>query len=627
MAEAPRPPGSRYTPLNVEAILGASALHTTSASPVHATDDDTIRPTPVRTFTSTPFVYGKAPATQLPSTPAPDHASRATSPDRLEPWEQPSTYLFEGQTVTLDELVARSAQHHHIPDDIANWVKTVTREISRADISLVYNTLGKRMYRHKDAIVNNIGHFYDIEKQHEANLLAINTGFPQDLDSIRANIRRIDGKITVLKQADGFCKDEIRWQGNDMDTLNANFQVMVAAMTKLSSDNQALCAQVEQLEQRQFTSAPSASFTTNAPSALQAHPFMMGPPAPAPALAPAPAPLAAPAAPPLPSAQHTCVCVDSPPKFSGNDKKQTLKHWLRQVGVWMRFNMITSNKQRITTALMHLEEGALKYCNMFLQAASLGQPLGTWDTFVKFLETGYRDMAPAKCAQEQLEQHCSKKHESISKFAEDFRSLALKSKYLDVELIRRIDEQHNTQLCDVMIGMEVTQPGTLPVHWAQYLDYALNIEAHMRDLTGTTRTRNTTTATPLAKASDAMDVDAICKANQEKKPLNAEQRKWYDDSLCIKCGKHKPKYATLCPEPKYKGKYDLPKQQDKGKKAEVCTVNSQNTNSSDSQSTTVPVESTELRALRTQVAALQQQMTTARIEEVVNNDQDFQQTL
>jgi hypothetical protein len=143
MAEAPRPPGSRYAPLNVEAILGASAPHTTSASPVHATDDDTIRPTPVRAFTSTPFVYGEAPATQPSSTPAPDHASRAASPDRLEPWEQPSSYLFEGQTVSLDELVSRSAQHHNIPDDIANWVKTVTREVSRADISLVYNTLSR----------------------------------------------------------------------------------------------------------------------------------------------------------------------------------------------------------------------------------------------------------------------------------------------------------------------------------------------------------------------------------------------------------------------------------------------------------------------------------------------------
>jgi hypothetical protein len=178
-----------------------------------------------------------------------------------------------------------------------------------------------------------------------------------------------------------------------------------------------------------------------------------------------------------------------------------------------------------------------------------------------------------------------------------------------------------------MIGMEVTQPGTLPVHWAQYLDYALNIEARMRDLTGTTRTQTTTTATPSAKTSNAMDVDAIRKADQEKKPLNAKQRKWYEDSLCIKCGKHKPKYATPCPEPKYKGKYDLPKRQDKGKKAEVRAVNSQNTNSSDSQSTTLPAESTELHALRAQVAALQQQMTTARIEEVVNNDQDFQQTL
>jgi hypothetical protein len=440
MAEAPRPPGSRYTPLNVEAILGASAPHTPSASPVHATNDDTIRPTPVRAFTSTPFVYGEAPATQPSSTPAPDHASHAASLDCLEPWEQPSSYLFEGQTVSLDELVSRSARHHQIPDDIANWVKTVTREISRTNILLVYNTLGKRMYRHKDAIVNDIGHFYDIKKQHKANLLAINTGFPQDLDSIRADIRRIDGEITVLKQADGFRKDKIQWQGNDMDTLNANFQVMIAAMTKMSSDNQALCAQVEQLEQRQFTSVPSASFVPNAPMPPVTHPFMLG----SQAQAAPPAPSSAPAVPSAPSSQHTRVRVNSPPKFSGNDKKQTLEHWLRQIGVWMRFNAITSDKQRITTALMHLEGGVLEYCNMFLQAASLGQPLGTWDAFVKFLETGYRDMAPAKRAQELLKQHCSKKHESISKFAEDFCSLAVKSKYSDVELIRRIDEQRNT---------------------------------------------------------------------------------------------------------------------------------------------------------------------------------------
>jgi hypothetical protein len=324
MAEAPHPPGSRYTPLNVEAILGASAPHTPFASPVHPTNDDTIRPTPVRAFTSTPFVYGEAPATQPSSTPAPDHASRAASPDRLKPWEQPSSYLFEGQTVTLDELVSRSAQHHHIPDDIANWVKTVTREISRADILLVYNTLGERIYRHKDAIVNDIRHFYDIEKQHEADLLAINIGFPQDLDSICADIRRIDGEITVLKQADGFRKDEIRWQGNDMDTLNANFQVMIAAMTKMSSDNQALRARVEQLKQRQFTSAPSASFVPNTTMPPVTHPFMVGPQAQA---AP-PAPPSAPAVPSAPSSQHTCVRVDSPPKFSGNDKKQTLEHWL-----------------------------------------------------------------------------------------------------------------------------------------------------------------------------------------------------------------------------------------------------------------------------------------------------------
>jgi hypothetical protein len=129
----------------------------------------------------------------------------------------------------------------------------------------------------------------------------------------------------------------------------------------------------------------------------------------------------APAAPVMASSiPIACHCTANIPKYLGNDKKQSLEHWLLQLGIWMCVNQILSNEQHISTALMQLEGGAAKYCNQFMELAAQGKPLGTWENFVTFLQVGYRNMAPAQWAQEQIEAHCAKPHDSMTKFAEDF---------------------------------------------------------------------------------------------------------------------------------------------------------------------------------------------------------------
>jgi hypothetical protein len=395
-----------------------------------------------------------------------------------------------------------------------------------------------------------------------------------------------------------------------------------------------LRAQIERLERRMNT-APAVPFvpplvSSFAPAPVPIPPvhatgiplvpitpqaqFAAFPPAPVAPVSPVTAPL-------VPIA---CLRTADAPKYLGNNKKQSLEHWLLQLGIWMRVNQILSDEQRISTVLMQLKGGATKYCNQFMELAAQGKPLGTWENFVTFLQVGYRNMAPAWRAQEQIEAHCAKRHNSMTKFAEDFQSLAQKSGYSDVELIRCIDNQRSNRIRNIMISTKMLTPGQFPTNWQAYLDYVLGIKACVRDLLSTMR--NQTQGSSSSKPADAMDVDAVCKAEKEKKPMNAEQRKWFDNGMCIRCGLHKPKFNKPCPDPKYKGLFNIPSHKKEAKKTETCAVDSQDADSPDSQSTAGPSSSNKIAALEAQLAALQLQVTTARIEEVASSP-DFVQTL
>jgi hypothetical protein len=107
---------------------------------------------------------------------------------------------------------------------------------------------------------------------------------------------------------------------------------------------------------------------------------------------------------------------------------------------------------------------------------------------------------------------------------------------LDIELICCINNQHSNWICDIMISAKMLTPRQFPTNWQAYLDYVLGIEARVCNLSSTMH--NWTQGSLSSKPADAMDIDTVCKAEKKKKPMNAEQHKWFDNSMCIHCSLH-----------------------------------------------------------------------------------------
>nr|VWP00581.1 Uncharacterized protein [Ganoderma boninense] len=230
--------------------------------------------------------------------------------------------------------------------------------------------------------------------------------------------------------------------------------------------------------------------------------------------------------------------IADPPKFKGKTPDLTVEQWFQKLGIWFRYQNITSEDDKITTALLFLEGGAQSYMDDYAQRAAEGVPLGTWNNFANRLRSGYRELAPEKSAQQSLEEHCRKSHASLALFAENFRRFAIKSGYSDVELIRRIESQCKGDLFTTMTTHRSLSPLTVPDRWEDFLDWALGIEMNYRGV------RQPTSSRP-ARDPNAMDIDTVCKPEKLSKCydwLSSKIREAYetskgvDERLCSESG-------------------------------------------------------------------------------------------
>jgi hypothetical protein len=349
----------------------------------------------------------------------------------------------------------------------------------------------------------------------------------------------------------------------------------------------------------------------------------------APVFAPAPV---APIAPPVPAAapsSHTCLPRMDVPKFSGNTKDQTLKDWVMKMHVYFRHQKVTNNEDRITIALMALKGHPHLYMQEYSMAISKNLQLGMWAEFLSKLETGYKDLAPEKRAQQNLDKVDSKKYTNVRSFAEDFRIWAPKSGYSDVELIARINRKRSERLVNVMTGAEMANPALAPSTWACYLDYVLQFETKLRKNRNANGMRS-------HKDLDAMEVNTMrtfTRPRGKEKELNDKQKKWAKAGLCFKCGKHPCLRGKPCRNPVYEGFFkvlqewlNLAKENKKKrkKKKTVATMESQDADSSDcSPPATVPTNIASLQAqIQLMQALLDSQLSVARIQEVMS-EKDF----
>jgi hypothetical protein len=588
------------------------------------------------------------------------HTSRAPTPFVPEPLD--SAYHWNDQTyATLEDVVIASGRTFGVSDNLSQWLNVVIREFTRCDVVVGYNALGNRIQAMDTRIAESINEFetavygrFDGFTEHIASVQNMSENAAQtahsridhldkrveehteDMDAIDENVRKLHRNLKALTQDNSAMRSEL---ANTCAQLQHAHTVIAELQDKLKT------AKVEAYLGPNFDRPAPPPRNTDWPTEPRVNwndawgmPPGFQPQVPPPAAPTAPqyvqptfqaAPVfaLAPVAPPAPAAApslHTRLPRMDVPKFSGNTKDQTLEDWVMKMHVYFRHQKVTNDEDRITIALMALEGHPHLYMQEYSMAISKNLQLGTWAEFLSKLETGYKDLAPEKRAQQNLDKVDSKKYTNVCSFAEDFRIWAPKSGYSNVELIARINRKRSEQLVNVMTGAKMANPALAPLTWACYLDYILQFETKLRENRNTNGMRS-------HKDSDAMEVNAMCTftwPRGKEKELNDEQKKWAKAGLCFKCGKHPRLRGKPCCNPVYEGFFkvpqewlDLAKENEKKhkKKKTVATMESQDVDSSDcSPPATAPTNIASLQAqIQSMQALLNSQPSVVRIQEIM----------
>jgi len=424
-------------------------------------------------------------------------SSRAASPTpSLLPEYVPETWTYNGVAYrTLEDAIKASAEPFEIDEGVITWIIQVINSFTRRDVSNVYNKLGDKIYEHRNTLSAEI----------EATR--------NDVEELMALREQLAETTKAANQA-----------MNENVTLHTNQEVLTNAVRQLSATVSSLKDEITKMRLVQVFQPQAAANTTSS----------------------------------APARTSTKPKVAEPPVYKGNKAGDiNLEQWLQKMGIWFRYQGIYTDDEKIVTGLMYLGGGVHQFMDDYAEKASAGLFLGSWQTFVDRLKSGYRQMSPEKSAQQSLDEICNKSHQSMAKFAEGFRLHATRSGYSDVELIRRIDQQRNHNIRTIMVTTAQIKPEVIPTTWELYLEWVLDIEMKLREEgdkkpSGTTSTpRQTSTQ----RDPNAMDIDTVRKAEK----LSKEQEEWMSKGLCFRCGKHKAlKKGERCRTPQYKGFYEFP---------------------------------------------------------------------
>jgi hypothetical protein len=652
---------NRYAPLEEITLPAPSPVTPAPAPPPFFTS-----PAP-KTEAETADVFGSHdPWADVQATPTPRrtrpstrHASCAPTPFVPEPLD--SAYHWNDQTyATLEDVVITSGHTFGVSDNLSQWLNVVIREFTRCNVVVGYNALGDCIQAMDTCIAESMNEFetavygrFNSFTEHIASVQNMSENAAQtahsqidrldkrveehtkDMDTIDDNVRKLHRNLKAFTQDNSAMRQELA-------TTCAQLQNAHAVIAELQ--NKLKTARVELYLGPDFDRPALPPRNTDWPTEPRVdwndawgmptgfQPQVPPPAAPAapqyvqptfqaaPVFTPAPVAPAPVAAPSL----HTRLPRMDVPKFSGNTKDQTLEDWVMKMHVYFRHQKVTNDEDCITIALMALEGHPHLYMQEYSMAISKNLQLGTWAEFLSKLETGYKDLAPEKRAQQNLDKVDSKKYTDVRSFAEDFRIWAPKSGYSDVELIACIDRKRSERLVNVMTGAKMANPALAPLTWACYLDYVLQFETKLRKNRNANGMRS-------HKDSDAMEVDAMrtfTRPRGKEKELNDEQKKWAKASLCFKCGKHPRLRGKPCQNPVYEGFFKVPQEwldlakenkKKREKKKTVATMESQDADSPDcSPPATAPTNIASLQAqIQLMQALLDSQPSVAQIQEIM----------
>jgi hypothetical protein len=204
------------------------------------------------------------------------HPSHTASLDCLYVWEHTSSYLYKGRELSLNNMIAVLASAHGIPEKIANWVKDIVHKTVCTNFSLTYNTLGGKIYKHKDKYKPKVDNL-------EKDINGIHTGLAKKFKTINKETHHMQAKMDMYVQNNELCKQDIQYQHQDFNALYSNMQAMVQALNCMTKDNLDLCAHIEHLEKRMGTilAIPLVLFLAPGP-VLAPVPIFLAQPAPVP---------------------------------------------------------------------------------------------------------------------------------------------------------------------------------------------------------------------------------------------------------------------------------------------------------------------------------------------------------
>ncbi|KZT07961.1 uncharacterized protein LAESUDRAFT_758089 [Laetiporus sulphureus 93-53] len=218
---------------------------------------------------------------------------------------------------------------------------------------------------------------------------------------------------------------------------------------------------------------------------------------------------------------YPCIKIAEPPHYSG---KGSLEDWLQQLGIWMWWNEINDDERKITTVLLHLEGGAFTYMSEYATNAAAWQVLGTWEDFVNILKVNYRMLDPDKDVQQHLKEICAKTYPTMVFFTKQFWQWATKMNLGHTTLIGYITEHRSKE--NTSTSVYNSNPSSGPTRQDSAEQQQHNHHKHQEPERILTQWMWTTS------------------------PNSPRNRKagWKESSV------------QKCPDPKYKGKLEMPRQ-------------------------------------------------------------------
>ena len=220
--------------------------------------------------------------------------------------------------------------------------------------------------------------------------------------------------------------------------------------------------------------------------------------------------------------------VPEPPVFSGSENKMQVKDWINQIALFANLTGYQTDHQKILCALTRLRAPATTYMRAYYDKVEANQALGTWDNFVKELNSIYGQRDDKEGAKKELAQLWGNKElakKNFVKFVEQYRTLARLVEYTDEVHIDKLRDVIPQELRNALIMYDVG--GNLPTKWEEYLALlmkaykALHPEKAQGSIFGTASTSGGATKDP-----NAMEIDEAKKKKAKEANSQEKTGKW-----------------------------------------------------------------------------------------------------